>query len=209
MIVLAEIVITLIIVFMAIIIHEISHGWVACKLGDPTAKMAGRLSLNPLKHVDPVGTLLLPGILLALRFLGQNVFLFGWAKPVPVNFTRLRNPRRDMMLVGAAGPVVNLLIAAVLGWILRLPLPLFLSDVLTLGVFFNILLAVFNAIPIPPLDGSRIVTGFLPVKAAIAYNRVERYGILIVLGLLYFGLFDNVIYPLIILVADLLGVPLQ
>lgn len=203
--------ITLIIVVAlvpAIILHEYAHGWVANRLGDPTAKLLGRLTINPLKHIDPVGSVLIPGFLLFAYLSGwtRSLLLFGWAKPVPVNFLRLGQPRRDMMLVAAAGPAVNIILAALLALVLRSGFaPSLVSNVLFWAMEFNLVLAVFNMIPIPPLDGSRIVSGILPAPLAVAYNRLEPYGILFVLILLQFGLL-RFIYPVIDALTALLGV---
>ena len=169
------------------VVHEYAHGWAAYKLGDPTAKLAGRLTLNPIMHVDPVGTIFLPGVLIALRLLGMNTFLFGWAKPIPVNFSRLRNPRRDMMLVGLAGPAVNVVMAVAISQLARVPVPLEVYKFVEAAVFINLLLATFNMIPIPPLDGSRLVMGLLPRQLAVPYSRLEPYGIFIVILLVSGG----------------------
>ena len=168
-----EIVFIAVILFFAVVVHEYAHGWVAYKLGDPTAKMAGRLTLNPIMHVDPVGTIFLPGVLIALRLLGLNTFLFGWAKPIPVNFSRLRNPRRDMVLVALAGPAVNILMAVAVSQLTRLPLPLEVYKFVEAAVFINLLLAIFNMRPIPPLDGSRLAMGRLPKELGVPYSRLE------------------------------------
>lgn len=171
-------------VLLAITIHEAAHGFVAWRLGDDTAKRLGRLSLNPLRHIDPFGTILLPALLL---FLSGGRFVFGFAKPVPVAFGRLNNPKTDMVWVAAAGPGVNLLMALIAALLLNLA-PLlpgvmagWLVDFLETAVFFNVLLAVFNMIPIPPLDGGRVAVGLLPLPLAKRWARVERYGIPVVL----------------------------
>jgi Zn-dependent protease len=175
----------------AIVFHEVAHGWVARALGDPTASQLKRLSLNPLRHVDPVGTILLPG---ALKLLGLPVF--GWAKPVPVDFRRLRNPKRDMILVAAAGPGMNLAMALVSAVLLGLLLRPYIGVqqptgvagfvALNLGNFIliNIFLALFNLIPIPPFDGSHILEGLLPDSAARAYGSMRKVGFLLVIGLI-------------------------
>lgn len=203
-----EIGMIIVILFSAIILHEYAHGWVAFKLGDSTAKMAGRLTLNPIKHVDRVGTIILPGILLLLKFLGYPVFIFGWAKPVPVNFMRLYNPKRDMIWVAMAGPVVNVILAVIFSFFIRVGILVQFQYYFSLVVFINLLLAIFNMIPVPPLDGSRLVMGLLPSPLAAQYARLERYGILIVVGLLYLGLFDAVIIPAVEVSARMLGVNL-
>ncbi len=194
------------ILLFAIILHEYAHGWTAYQLGDSTAKQAGRLTLNPLKHIDPFGTVLLPAILISLRFLGYDVFVFGWAKPVPVNFMRLRNPKKDMMWVGVAGPITNIGLAIAFSVLAKMFPSSAYAELFGFGVFINLLLAIFNMIPIPPLDGSRLVMGLLPNQLSIPYSRLERYGILIVIALLYFGLFERIIIPAIVFFGQLLGV---
>lgn len=193
----------------AIVFHELAHGWVAWRLGDPTAKAAGRLSLNPLKHMDPIGTLVL--------FLTQAV---GWAKPVPVNPTYFRNPRQDMMLVGLAGPVANFILAFGMAFLYRI-LPHFLSGMypllgpltldfgkifstmLYIGVQINIGLALFNLLPIPPLDGSRILAGILPSPLAYIYLRYEYLGFIFLVALVFTGLVGKIILPVIITLTRL------
>ena len=173
-------------VVTAITLHEAAHGWVAWKLGDDTAKRSGRVSFNPAKHVDPFGTLVLPGILLAM----QAPFLFGYAKPVPVNFARLRRPRRDMIWVAAAGPGSNIAmayLAAILMYATVLVPDVaapWLFQNLKNALLLNVVLAVFNMLPLPPLDGSRVVLGLLPRQLAMPYAKLERYGMAIIIGLL-------------------------
>lgn len=182
---------------LAITLHEAAHGYAALALGDDTAQRAGRLSLNPLRHVDPVGTLLLPGILLAVQLLaiGRVEAMFGWAKPVPVDLRRLRNPRYGMVLVAAAGPVMNFFLAwcaamlahpvqewghllppDVTGWMMRF---------IILSMLANMLLGLFNLLPIPPLDGGRIMVGLLPYRLALPLARLEPAGLVIVMLMIF------------------------
>lgn len=195
------------IVLLAVILHEIAHGWVAYLRGDPTAKFAGRLTLNPLSHIDPIGTVVLPGVLLFLSMQGIPTVIFGWAKPVPVNFQRLKQPKTDIMWVGLAGPVVNVLLAVLFSLLIHhVPLSLAQFKLAIYGMFINLTLAVFNMMPIPPLDGSKIVMGLLPNAWAASYARLERFGILIVFIFLYLGLFDRIVYPLVQMAGNVLGV---
>jgi Zn-dependent protease len=173
-------------VLVAITFHEAAHGLAAHLLGDDTAWQLGRVSFNPLKHIDPVGTILLPGILLLVH----SPFLFGYAKPVPVNFRALRNPRRDMVLVAAAGPAMNIALAVVAALLFHLvgylppTLAPWVTENLKNGLIINVVLAVFNLFPIPPLDGGRILVGVLPKAMAAPVARLEPYGIAILLGVL-------------------------
>jgi Zn-dependent protease len=196
------------ILFFAMVIHEYAHAWTAYRLGDATAKRAGRMTLNPLKHIDPFGTVALPVILAVLRWFGSPFLPIALAKPVPVNFMGLRHPKRDMMLVGLAGPAVNVVLAVILSLILRFDLPAGLRELAVLAIFINLILAVFNMVPIPPLDGSRLVLGLLPPKLGLLYSRLERYGILIVFALLPLGLFREVVLPVTVFCGRLLGVHL-
>ena len=189
---------------LAVIIHELSHGLAALYFGDDTARRAGRLTLNPLKHIDPVGTILLP---LFLRLM-QSPFVFGWAKPVPVNPLNLRHPRRDMLWVGAAGPASNFLMAAAAAAALKGAaswLPLLAAELGKYFVLVNLVLGTFNLLPIPPLDGSRVLAGVLPVRWAGIFIFLERWGFLLVILLLYVGLIDRVLWPAVSLFARWLG----
>lgn len=185
----------------AITVHEAAHGWVADRLGDPTARKLGRVSFNPIRHIDWLGTLVLPVGLFLL-----SGFIFGWAKPVPVDFRRLRQPRRDMVLVAAAGPAANLLMAlgwslalvagmATMSWSPALAVPLIFAG--AAGVFINILLMALNLLPLPPLDGGRILTGLLPPRLAAGFARIEPLGLPILLGLLLSGILWLLLGPVI------------
>lgn len=197
-------------VFLAVILHELAHGMVAYRLGDPTARRAGRLTLNPLAHVDPMGTLVVPLLLIFLK----APFLFGWARPVPINPFYLKNPRKDMLWIALAGPVTNLLIAAVSAFLFKYLLGLRfspsgaltglgLSVLVPLAVMaknsaiINVVLAVFNALPIPPLDGGRILAGLLPRRQAETLSQIEPYGFLILILLMMSGLLGTIIGPFI------------
>ncbi|QKT04762.1 site-2 protease family protein [Ectothiorhodospiraceae bacterium 2226] len=186
-------------VLFAITVHEVAHGWMARRLGDPTALMMGRLTLNPIKHVDPVGTVLVPGILLV--FTG---FVFGWAKPVPVTWQNLRKPKRDMILVALAGPGANLLMAVAWALVARLGLMLMgempwlglpLLYMGAAGILINIILMVLNLLPLPPLDGGRVVSGLLPGPLSWRFDRLEPFGLFILLGLLATGVLGMILWP--------------
>lgn len=188
-------------VVFAITVHEVAHGWMASRLGDQTARMMGRLTLNPVKHIDPVGTIMVPVIMLMF-----TPFMLGWAKPVPVNWRNLRHPRRDMAWVAVAGPAANLLMLVI--WALLAKFILlsgtgnseyglpFMAMAMG-GILINIVLIVLNLLPVPPLDGSRIVSSLLPPRSAILYNRLEPYGLMIVLVLMATGILGDIMMPAI------------
>jgi Zn-dependent protease len=201
---------------LAITLHEVSHGYVANRLGDPTARFMGRLTLNPVKHVDPIGTIIMP---LALYFFSGGRFVFGYAKPVPINPHNFKDPRKDMAISAAAGPVTNILLAIFSQLILAyliIPAMNFISGGVSVAVLkpmglmfhasieINIILAVINLIPIPPLDGDRVLIGFLPHKMAVSYSRIERYGFLIVILLFITGIAHVIIYPVVALLYVLI-----
>ena len=191
-------------VVFAITLHEAAHGYVARLFGDSTAWMLGRVTANPLKHIDPVGTVLVPlGLLLLAKLAGGGGFLFGWAKPVPVNFGNLRNPKRDMLWVAAAGPGANLAMALLWALCYRLGDEVVGSDGLQLmaraGIMINVVLMVLNLLPILPLDGGRIAVSLLPHRLAMSYSRLEPYGFMVIILLLATGLLDNLMAPFIAL----------
>lgn len=176
---------------LAITLHEAAHGYAARVFGDRTAEMLGRISLNPVKHIDWVGTVAVPALTLAI-----GGFFFGWAKPVPVNFNNLRHPKRDMIWVAAAGPAANFVMA--IGWaiVLKLSESTAIDAIATAGVAWNVGLMVLNLLPILPLDGGRIVAGLLPGPLSYKYSRLEPYGLFIVLGLAVAGVLGTILFPL-------------
>jgi Zn-dependent protease len=199
-------------VVFAITLHEAAHGYVAKLFGDRTAEMLGRITLNPLKHIDPVGTILVPGVLLALAWINKAPpFVFGWAKPVPVNFGNLGNPKRDMIWVAAAGPGSNFLQALLWALLLAMTAPTGLwssaglFQMADIGFKVNLVLMALNLLPLPPLDGGRVLAGLLPQGAADTLSRVEPYGLFIVLGLLALGVLDDLMRPLIRVAASVIA----
>ncbi len=172
-------------ILFAITLHEVAHGWVADMRGDHTARMMGRLTLNPIKHIDLLGTIVLP-----IAFFVTTGFMFGWAKPVPVNSRNLKNPRLDMALVAIAGPLSNIVMAlfwgcvAKIGLVFNLPISDALIAMGKIGIIINLVLALLNLIPIPPLDGSRVVSSLLPPRISYAYDKIERFGFIILIVLL-------------------------
>lgn len=186
-------------VLFAITLHEVAHGWVANKLGDGTAKMLGRLTANPLKHIDPIGTVVVPLVMLVL----STGFIFGWAKPIPVNTRNLKNPRKDMAIIAIAGPLSNLLMAVFWVFIYKLGTTVVsdaniargIVDMGKAGITINLVLFAFNLLPIPPLDGGKVLSGFVPATVSDMLDKIEPYGFFIIIGLLYFGVLNSILNP--------------
>ena len=214
-----KLLIWLIPLIFAVTVHEVAHGWVANWRGDGTAKFLGRLTLNPVKHVDPLGTIVIP---LVLLLISGGRFTFGYAKPVPVDARNLKNPRWDMALVAIAGPMANLIMA--LGWAILAKIGVsiasnqpWLAEIFVAlgisGIQINLVLGVLNLIPIPPLDGSRVLSAFLSPAAALQYNRIERYGFIILIALLATGILGKILLPivstLLLMILNLVGIPLH
>lgn len=187
-------------VLLAITLHEAAHGWVAYKLGDPTAKKLGRITVNPLKHIDPMGTIVVPIFLAAM-----SPFVMGWAKPVPVQPRYFKSPLLDMALVAAAGPVSNFFMACI--WVMFIVVAgkitaapqvmIFFIDMCLAGAFINILLMVLNLLPVPPLDGGRVVAGLLPQSLAIPFMKLEKFGMIIIILLLVSGILGKIMWPVL------------
>lgn len=204
-------------VIFAITLHEAAHGYAARHFGDPTAWQAGRISLNPLRHIDPLGTLLIPALILITSYVAAgSALLFGWAKPVPVNFGRLRHPKRDMLWVAAAGPAMNLLMA--LGWaaifklVWLMPVNVYslpLAEMSRTGINVNLVLMVLNLLPLPPLDGGRIAVSLLPQRLAWKFAQLERWGFPILLLLMFTGVLGRVMWPFVSLFRDLIIILFQ
>ena len=199
-------------IIFAITLHEAAHGYAARHFGDPTAGMLGRISANPLRHIDPIGTLLVPAVIVFTSYVAlDSVFIFGWAKPVPVNFGRLRNPKRDMLWVAGAGPAANLAMA--LAWALLFKLvtlmpihaySLPLAEMARIGINVNIGLMVLNLLPLPPLDGGRIAVSLLPYPLAVRFSQLERWGFPILLVLLFTGLLGDIMRPFVVALKRLI-----
>ena len=178
----------------AITLHEAAHGWIASKLGDHTARMMGRVTLDPTKHIDPIGTIVIPLVLL----LSSSGFIFGWAKPVPINFNALRNGKNGMIWVALAGPGANIVMAVCWLFIMIIAINMNIAVLIEMGrigILVNCVLAVFNLLPIPPLDGSRVISALLPNRLAYQYNQLEQYGLYILLGLMFLGGFNYLVKP--------------
>ncbi len=209
-----EAILTIPALMIAVILHEVAHGWVAYKMGDPTAKLAGRITLNPIPHIDLLGTIILPGLFILIN----SPILFGWAKPVPINPMNFKDLRRGTFFVSIAGVVTNIFLAVIFGALYRIitgmiysadanithsvliPLAIFCAK----SVLINLILALFNIIPIPPLDGSRALMSFLSLKYWEAFYRMEMYGFLIISILLFTGILGKIIYPPLVFLYDLI-----
>ncbi len=196
-------------ILFAVTLHEVAHGWAARALGDSTAEELGRLSLNPLRHIDPIGTILVPIILLLI-----GGFVFGWAKPVPVDLRRLNNPKRDMAFVAFAGPLSNLIMALCWALIAKVGMVLYnelnwialpLIEMCRAGIVINLILMILNLLPLPPLDGGRVLAGILPDSLAMGLARIEPIGLFIVLGLLAFGILGQILIPPYTALAELIN----
>lgn len=205
-------------ILFAITVHEVAHGWAANKLGDPTARLLGRLTLNPIKHIDIMGTIIVPTLLFF-----TTGFIFGWAKPVPIGWRNLRSPRRDVALVASAGPLSNFSMALIWGLCIKLGMVLYattdagiaiaLVEMGKVGIQINLILMALNFIPIPPLDGSRVIASLLPARLAYFYSRIEPFGFFILLLLLWLQVLTIMIMPTVNFLAEwivmLLGLPLS
>ena len=196
-------------ILFAVTLHEVAHGWVASFCGDQTARLSGRLSLNPIRHIDLIGTIIVPLLLMLM-----SNFIFGWAKPVPVDARNMRHPRRDMAIVALAGPLSNIIMAFLWGCIAKIGImidggdgwfgkPLVLMG--AAGIQINVMLAVLNLIPLPPLDGGRVLTGILPRRAAYAFSQIEPYGFIILILLMVTGVLFYIMAPMVFILINLIG----
>lgn len=191
---------------LAITLHEAAHGYVARMFGDRTAEMMGRITLNPIKHIDPIGTIAVPLLLfLVSKLAGGPAFFFGWAKPVPVNFGNLRHPKQDMFWVAIAGPLMNLFLAIAWAFVFKFAPDGAVAAMAKIGVTVNVFLMVLNLLPIPPLDGGRVAVSLLPHTLALAYSRLEPYGMLIIILLLATNVLSAMLLPLAGTVLDLIS----
>ncbi|MCK9614567.1 MAG: site-2 protease family protein [Candidatus Omnitrophica bacterium] len=192
-----------VILFVSITLHEYSHGFVATKFGDPTPKASGRLTLNPLAHIDIFGTLILPILLLVLS---SGKFAFGYAKPVPINPYHFKNPKKDILWVGLAGPAINFIIALLLTGLLKATNYLFIPEIIIEGILINLILGIFNLIPIPPLDGSRVLSAILPYKLSYLYLKMETIGSFIIILLIMIGFLKWFMLPIVGSIFSLLNI---
>jgi len=197
-------------VLFAITLHEAAHGWCAYKLGDPTAKLLGRISINPLVHIDPLGTILVP---LLVGYMSNFSFVFGWAKPVPITYQNFKNQRRDISLVSLAGPFANILMALFWALIFKIltlnlitnqELVKFIASACSAGIFINIILFCLNLLPIPPLDGSKVVSCLIPPKYAYYYDKLEPYGFMILIVLMYVGILNSILGPIVYFIMSII-----
>jgi Zn-dependent protease len=197
-------------VLFAVTLHEVAHGWVASLFGDQTARLMGRLTINPVRHIDPVGTILVP---LTLMILTHFQFIFGWAKPVPVDQRNMARPRTDMAIVALAGPLANIAMAFFWGMIAKMGVMIDAGDhrwvaliyMGAAGIQINVILAVLNLIPLPPLDGSNILSGILPRRAAYQFSRIAPYGFFILLVLMFTGVLSKIMMPVVFMLINLIG----